>query len=278
MKVRNVKKILIIVLLVVITIFSFFSFMKFNKRLITENRDELKSITIQKCDKNGNVEKSVIISDQIYMYSIYDSLSSTKTVTHKSTPKIQKNMKLLLTYSYAYDDQSGKEDIVFLGEDNNVYRYEANRYVLGKNAELHDLLNDLFENVELEMVSKNQCKPKSITICEYEGTSVKSKISIKDTENINYIFSNLKTIETKAILYPNEFSALALDTEYELVLEYEDQENIIIFTGTETVDTFYRYSKTISSNGEEGYVYGKNFVLYEFIVTLFENHRTNGIQ
>lgn len=77
----------------------------------------------------------------------------------------------------------------------------------------------------------------------------------------------------KGILYPDHLSAFELDIEYELILEYEDQENIIIFNGTETPDTFYRYSKTISSSGEEGYVFGKNNALYERIVALFENHQ-----
>lgn len=275
MKVGNMKKYLVIgiCLLIFITVFSLFLFNNADNRLITENREELKSITIQICDEKGNVEKSIIISDQVHMYSIYDHLNSTNTHINKDAPQIEGSIKILLTYSYAYDDQNGKQDIVFWGTDNNFYRYGDNNYVLGKNAELHSLLTDLFEKVELEMISEDQRQPKSITIREYEGNNVKSTIYLKDTEKIDYIFSNLETIQTKAILYPGEISELALDTEYEIILEYDDQENIIVFTGTETSDTFYKYSKTVSSSGGEGYIYGKNSELYKFIETLFENHK-----
>ncbi len=92
MKVSNRKNFLIIgiCLLVVVSVFPFLLFNNnADKPLITENRDELKSITIQIRDKNGNTEKTVIISDSVYMNSIYDHLSSTNTVIHKGTPPME---------------------------------------------------------------------------------------------------------------------------------------------------------------------------------------------
>lgn len=283
MKVSN-KKIFIctgICLLAAILIFSIFYLMINNtnhnnadNRLITENKEELKSITIQLCDEKGDAEKTIIISDPEYMNSIYDYLSSTNTVINKSDSQIEGNIKILLTYSYAYDDQNGKQDIVFWEAENSFYRYADGDYVFGENADLHNLLTDLLKDVELKMISENQSQPQKITIREYEGSDVKSTLSLTDTESISFIFSGLGTIETKAVLYPGEMSELALDTEYELILEYEDQKNVVVFTGTETAGAFYRYSATVSPSGAEGYVYGKNSALYEFVAALFENEKT----
>lgn len=259
-------------LLVVISIFLSIYLIKINSdnRLVTGEREELKSITIQIYNENESAEKAIIISDIEHMYSIYDHLSSTSTIIKMDNPQTKGNVKILLTYSYPYDDQSGKQDVVFWETDSNFYCCKNNGYVFGRSTELQNLLNALLGTTELKMVGENQGHPKKIIIREYKGIDVESTITLTDTEKINFIFSNLGTIETRAILYPGEMSGLALDTEYELILEYDEQEDIVIFTGTETANTFYRYTKTISSSGEEGYVYGENSVLYDYIVNLLD--------
>lgn len=276
MKVSKKKKFLImgICLLAVIAFFSLFLVIHKNRNadhcIVTGDREELKSVTIQLCDQEGNAEKDIIITDSVYMDSIYDLLHSTDTVVKKKKPQTENQIKILLTYAYAYDHHSGEEDVVFWDTESRFYRCEDHRYVLGKNAELHDLLTGLLENVELELVGDEQRPPKKITVNHYEGSEVTSTVSFEDAKTIQHIFFHLQTIETKAILYPSELSAFALDTEYELTLEYDDRDNIVIFNGTETPETFYRYTNTISSGGEEGYVFGKSDVLYQLITTLFE--------
>lgn len=276
MKVSKKKKYLImgICLLAVIAVFLLFLLIHKNRnvdhRIVTGDREELKSITIQLCDQEENAEKDIIITDAVYMDSIYDLLHSTDTVVKKKKPQTENQIKILLTYSYTYDHHSGEEDVVFWDTESRFYRCEDNRYMLEKNAELHDLLTGLLENVELELVSDEQRLPKTITVRRYEGSKVTSTVSLEDTETIQPIFSNLQTIETKAILYPSELSAFALDTEYELILEYDDRDSIVIFNGTETPETFYRYTHTIGSGGEEGYVFGKSDALYQLITILFE--------
>ncbi len=53
-------------------------------RIVTGDREELKSITLQLCDQEGNAEKDIIITDTVYMDSIYDHLYSADTVVKKT--------------------------------------------------------------------------------------------------------------------------------------------------------------------------------------------------
>ena len=122
--------------------------------------------------------------------------------------------------------------------------------------------------MELELVSDEQRPPQKMTVNQYEGSEVTSTVSLEDAETIQHIFSHLPTIETKAILYPSELPAFALDTEYKMTLEYDDQDDIVIFNGTETPETFYRYTNTFSSGGEEGYVFGKSDALYQLMTAI----------
>ena len=239
-------------------------------RMVTGDREELKSVTIRLCDQEGNAEKDIIITDSVHMDSVYDLLHSTDTVVKKKKPQTENQIKILLTYAYAYDHHSGEEDVVFWDTESYFYRCEDHRHLLEKNVELCDLLTGLLENVALELVSEEQRLPQKITLRQYEGSKVISAVSLEDGQIIRMMFSDLKAIETKAILYPSELSALALDTEYELTLEYDDQDDIVIFSGTETPETFYRYTNTVSSDGEKGYVFGGSDALYQLITALFE--------
>lgn len=276
MKVTNKRRIPIIgiCLLAVVSVFLFLaarSAIKGNAAggLTTESRDELKKVTLRICDEKGKGVTPITITDQEYMYSIYDHLSSIKTNAKTNGVCVEESFTLVLTYAYEYDaDHSGKQDIILWGTDDTFYRQGCDGLVFGESAQLHELLTGLYENVELGLVSEGLDKPTGITVCKHDGADMKLAAAIEDTETIDRIYSYLQSVDTAAILYPSALSQWSLDTEYELILEYENQEKTTIFIGTETPDTFYRYSGTVSSGGEEGYIWGKNTELYELITAL----------
>ena len=276
MKVIKDKKYIFIwtILFVVILIaLLYFTMNTFSNQLTTESKEELKSITLQLCDEKGDITRSIVISDSEYMNQIHDYLTSVKTGFSNSKMGNEGDCRLVFTYAYAYDGKSGKQDVVLWGTDNLFYRRENNGYVYGESAKLHNFITNLLGNAELGLVRNGYDLIESITIYEYEGTEIKSSLSILDVETINTIYSYLESIDTKVILYPGEMSEWTLDTEYELILKYENQDIVIIFTGTESVGTFYRYTETFSSNGEEGYVYGKHTALHELIVALMKKQQ-----